>query len=392
MPFNSNPKTVSIFGVTGSVGTSAQEVIMLNKDNFVVDTIVSNNNVKALIKAAILLNPKLVIIRNKEKFSELEEALGKYNFILLFGDDNILESSKRNVDIFVAAIIGYAGLMTTYSSLGNAKIIALANKESLVCAGPILLNKANKNNSNIIPIDSEHNTLFQILSGYKSDNISKMIITASGGPFRGYSIKSLNNVSPAEATAHPVWDMGKKISVDSATLMNKGLELIEAVYLFNISPEKINIIVHPESIVHGIIEFDDGSMSAGLSTPNMRTPISYALNYPNKVNANVNPLNLTLIKSLNFEDVNEKIFRSVQVARDALQRGHSSVISLNAANEIAVNAFLNKKINFLNIINIVERSVLRMASLEINNIDDIIMVDQESRKITQDLISRGSYK
>ena len=392
MPFNSNPKTVSIFGVTGSVGTSAQEVIMLNKDNFVVDTIVSNNNVKALIKAAILLNPKLVIIRNKEKFTELEEALGKYNFILLFGDDNILESSKRNVDIFVAAIIGYAGLITTYSSVGNAKIIALANKESLVCAGPILINKANNHNSNIIPIDSEHNTLFQILSGYKSDNISKMIITASGGPFRGYSIKSLNNVSPAEATAHPVWDMGKKISIDSATLMNKGLELIEAVYLFNISPEKINIIVHPESIVHGIIEFDDGSMSAGLSTPNMRTPISYALNYPNKVNANVNPLNLTLIKSLNFEDVNEKIFRSVQVARDALQRGHSSVISLNAANEIAVNAFLNKKINFLNIINIVERSVLRMASLEINNIDDIIMVDQESRKITYDLISRGNYK
>ena len=392
MPFNSNPKTVSIFGVTGSVGTSAQEVIMLNKDNFVVDTIVSNNNVKALIKAAILLNPKLVIIRNKEKFTELEEALGKYNFILLFGDDNILESSKRNVDIFVAAIIGYAGLITTYSSVGNAKIIALANKESLVCAGPILINKANNHNSNIIPIDSEHNTLFQILSGYKSDNISKMIITASGGPFRGYSIKSLNNVSPAEATAHPVWDMGKKISVDSATLMNKGLELIEAVYLFNISPEKINIIVHPESIVHGIIEFDDGSMSAGLSTPNMRTPISYALNYPKKVNANVKPLNLTLIKSLNFEDVNEKIFRAVQVARDSLKRGHSSVISLNAANEIAVNAFLNKKINFLNIINIVERSVLKMACLEINNIDDIIMVDQESRKITHDLISRGNYK
>jgi len=392
MQFNSNPKTISIFGVTGSVGTSAQEVIMLNKDNFIVDTIVSNNNVKALIKAAILLNPKLVIIRNKEKFYELEEALRKYNFTLLFGDDNILESSKRNVDIFVAAIIGYAGLITTYSSVGNAKIIALANKESLVCAGPILLDKANNHNSNIIPIDSEHNTLFQILSGYRSDNISKMIITASGGPFRGCSIESLNNVSPEEATAHPVWDMGKKISVDSATLMNKGLELIEAVYLFNISPEKINIIVHPESIVHGIIEFDDGSMSAGLSTPNMKTPISYALNYPKKVNANVKPLNLTLIKSLNFEDVNEKIFRAVQVARDSLKRGHSSVISLNAANEIAVNAFLNKKINFLNIINIVERSVLKMACLEINNIDDIIMVDQESRKITQDLINKGNYK
>ena len=392
MSFNLNPKTISIFGVTGSVGTSAQEVIMLNKDNFIVDTIVSNNNVKALIKAAILLKPKQVIIRNKEKFSELKKALYKYNFILLFGDDNILESSKRNVDIFVAAIIGYAGLVTTYSSVGNAKIIALANKESLVCAGPILLNKAKNHNSNIIPIDSEHNTLFQILSGHRSDNISKMIITASGGPFRGYSVESLNNVSPEEATDHPVWDMGKKISVDSATLMNKGLELIEAVYLFSIAPEKIDIIVHPESIVHGIIEFDDGSMSAGLSTPNMRTPISYALNYPKKVNANVNSLNLTLIKSLNFENVNEKIFRSIQVARAALKRGHSSVISLNAANEIAVYAFLNKKINFLNIINIVERSVFKMACLEINNIDDIVMVDQESRKITHDLISRGNHK
>jgi 1-deoxy-D-xylulose-5-phosphate reductoisomerase len=392
MPFNSNPKSVSIFGVTGSVGTSAQEVIMLNKDNFIVDTIVSNNNVKALIKAAILLNPKQVIIRNKEKFSELKEALGNYNFILLFGDNNILESSKRNVDIFVAAIAGYAGLISTYSSIGNVKIIALANKESLVCAGPIFLKKAKNNNSKIIPIDSEHNTLFQILSGYRSDNISKMIITASGGPFRGYSIESLKNVSPEDATAHPVWKMGKKISVDSATLMNKGLELIEAVYLFNICPEKIDIIIHPESIIHGIIEFDDGSMSAGLSTPNMRTPISYALNYPKKVNANVNFLNLALIKSLNFENVNEKIFKSVQVARDALKRGHSSVISLNAANEIAVNAFLNKKINFLNIINIVETSVSKIACLEINNIDDVVMVDQESRKITQDLINIGNYK
>jgi 1-deoxy-D-xylulose-5-phosphate reductoisomerase len=385
-------KSVSIFGVTGSVGTSTQEVLMLNKDNFTVDTIVSKDNVKGLIKAAILLKPKLVIISNNDKFAELKEALKKYSFILYSGDEAILEASKRRVDIFVAAITGYAGLITTFSSLGNAKTIALANKESLVCAGPIILKEAQNKKSNIIPVDSEHNTLFQILSGYKLDNISKIIITASGGPFRGYSINKLNNVGPEEAMAHPIWDMGKKISIDSATLMNKGLELIEAVYLFNIIPDKIDIIVHPESIIHGIVEFDDGSMSAGLSSPNMRTPISYALNYPKKINANVAPLNLISVKSLNFENVDEKVFRSIQLSRDAIKNDHSSVISLNAANEIAVDAFLNKKINFNTIVNIIEMTILKNISSKINNLDDVVMVDEEARKISHDIINSGKYK
>ncbi len=391
MEYNIIPKSISIFGVTGSIGISSQEVIMLNKNNFIVDTIVAKDNVEGLIKAAILLKPRLVIISNKEKFIDLKDALSMSDSRLEYGEEAILEASKRSVDIFVAAIIGYAGLNTTYSCIGNAKTIALANKESIVCAGPILINEAKLKNTKIIPIDSEHNTLFQILSSNKLDSISKMIITASGGPFRGYTIDSLSKVLPSDAIKHPIWDMGKKISIDSATLMNKGLELIEAVYLFNISPEKIEIIVHPESIIHGIIEFDDGSMTAGLSSPNMRTPISFALNYPNKVYTNVAKLNLTSIKSLNFENVDEKVFKSILITREAIRKGASSVISLNAANEVAVEAFLNKRINFNKIIDIIEMTFLKNTNSKISNINDIIEVDRDARIIAYDLIKKGGF-
>ena len=387
-----NPRSISIFGITGSVGTSTQEIIMLNKSNFVVDTIVANYDLKGLIKAAILLKPKLVIINNMDMFIELKDALSIYDCKVEHGEDAILEASKRPVDILVAAITGYAGLITTYSSIGNAKTIALANKESLVCAGPILINQAKLKKTNIIPIDSEHNTLFQILSSNKLDNISKVIITASGGPFRGFSKDALDKVSPEDAIKHPIWSMGKKISIDSATLMNKGLELIEAVYLFDISPKKIEIIVHPESIIHGIIEFDDGSMSAGLSFPSMKTPISYALNYPKKVYSNVKTLNLASIKSLNFENVDESVFRSIQISRDSLEKGPSSVITLNAANEVAVEAFLNKKINFNNIVDIVEITIIKSLSSVISNIDEIINTDIEARNIARSVIERGIYR
>ena len=391
MEYNIIPKSISIFGVTGSIGISSQEVIMLNKNNFIVDTIVAKDNVEGLIKAAILLKPRLVIISNKEKFIDLKDALSMSNSRLEYGEEAILEASKRSVDIFVAAIIGYAGLNTTYSCIGNAKTIALANKESIVCAGPILINEAKLKNTKIIPIDSEHNTLFQILSSNKLDSISKMIITASGGPFRGYTIDSLSKVLPSDAIKHPIWDMGKKISIDSATLMNKGLELIEAVYLFNNRQEKIEIIVHPESIIHGIIEFDDGSMTAGLSSPNMKTPISFALNYPNKVYTNVAKLNLTSIKSLNFENVDEKVFKSILITREAIRKGASSVISLNAANEVAVEAFLNKRINFNKIIDIIEMTFLKNTNSKISNINDIIEVDRDARIIAYDLIKKGGF-
>lgn len=389
---NIKKKSVSIFGVTGSVGKSTQELIKLNTKNFEVDTIVSNDNVEELIEAAILLSPKLVIINNNEKFLELKNGLKEYNFEIASGSNSIVEASKRNVHVLVAAITGFAGLNSTISSIGHANIIAIANKESIVCAGPILLDKIKTSFTKIIPIDSEHNTLYQILINTNINNVSKIIITGSGGPFRGYSYEQLNLVTPERAVSHPIWSMGKKISVDSATLMNKGLELIEAVYLFDINQDKIEIIIHPESVIHGIVEYSDGSMTAGLSSPDMKNPISYALNYPNKVYANIKKLNLTSIKSLNFEKVDSNVFKTVAISREAILSGHSFVIALNAINEIAVEYFLNEVINFNSIISVIEESLDRIKNHNIVTIQDVLMVDKEARNIANGIISIGKFK
>ena len=285
-------KIISIFGVTGSVGSSTLDIIKLNAQNFIVDTIVSNNNVQGLIQAAKLLKPNLAIINNNKKYLELKNALKNYDISTASGSDAIIDASKRRIDVLVAGISGFAGLNSTINAIGNANIIALANKESIVCAGPILLNKAKNSKSKIIPVDSEHSTLYQLLVNSDINDVTKLIITGSGGPFRGFSLKKLENVTLEDAVNHPTWDMGKKISVDSATLMNKGLELIEASYLFEIDQNRIDIIIHPESMIHGIVEYEDGTMNAGMSMPDMKYPLSYALNFPNKVNLNFNRLNL----------------------------------------------------------------------------------------------------
>jgi len=385
-------KLISIFGVTGSVGLSTQQIIKINKSEFIVDTIVCNEDVKGLIEAARYFKPNLVIINNEKKYNELKNSLKSYNIEVNSGAKAIIAASKRKIDIFVAAISGFAGLDSTFNAIGNAKYIALANKESIVCAGPILLNKVKNCSTKIIPIDSEHNTLYQILVNSNINNISRLIITGSGGPFRGYSYDSLNKVSLEEAINHPIWKMGKKISIDSATLMNKGLELIEAAYLFNINQKKIDIIIHPESIIHGIVEYNDGSMNAGLSMPDMKSPISFALNYPNKINANVKKLNLKLIKSLNFEDVDTSAFNSIEICRSALKEGHAYVIALNAANEEAVKSFINKKINFNSIMNICEESLNKSYKLKINCIEDVILIDYEARKISNNIINSGKFR
>ena len=385
-------KIISIFGVTGSVGVSTQELIQMNIKKFKVDTIVANNDVKGLIKAAKYLKPNLVIINNDKMFMPLKKSLEGYSIDIAAGNDAIIEASKRKVDVFVAAISGFAGLNSTFNAIGNAKCIALANKESIVCAGPILLNKVKNSNSKIIPIDSEHNTLYQILVNANIDSISKVIITGSGGPFRGFSYKKLKKVTLEEAINHPIWNMGKKISVDSATLMNKGLELIEAAYLFNIKQKNIDIIIHPESIIHGIVEFKDGSMNAGLSHPDMKNPISYALNYPNKVKANIKKLNLTLIKSLNFEEVDTSVFKSINISRSALKQGHAFVIGLNAVNEVAVESFIKNNISFNAIINIIEESLSKIKSYNINNLEDIFIIDNKARKISKQIIRNGNFK
>jgi len=385
-------KIVSIFGVTGSVGKSTQEIIKLNSEKFIVDTIVCNNDVRGLVSAAKLLKPNIVIINDTDKYIELKKNLEDYNIEILTGNDSIIEASKRKVDILIAAISGFAGLNSTFSCIGNTGILALANKESIVCAGPIFLNKVKNSTTKIIPIDSEHNALYQILINTNFDSISKLIITGSGGPFKGYSFNELEKVTPQDAMKHPIWNMGKKISVDSATLMNKGLELIEAAYLFNVNQNKIEIIIHPESIIHGIVEFKDGSMNAGLSTPDMTNPISYALNYPNKVDTNIKKLNLISLKNLNFEEVDSSVFKSIRIARESLKRGHSFVVSLNAVNEVAVDSFIKDIISFNSILNVIEDALSKVNNYTVKNLDDIFVVDRESRKVASEIIRNGSFK
>ncbi|PPR16838.1 MAG: 1-deoxy-D-xylulose 5-phosphate reductoisomerase [Alphaproteobacteria bacterium MarineAlpha9_Bin3] len=385
-------KLISIFGATGSVGLSTQEIIKINKNEFKIDTIVCNEDLAGLINAAKYFKPNLAIINNNKKYNGLKDALKKYDIEVASGNKAIIEASKRKVDILVAAISGFAGLNSTFNAIGNARYIALANKESIVCAGPILLNKIQNTETKIIPIDSEHNTLYQILDNTKIENISRVIITGSGGPFRGFSYNSLNKVSLEEAINHPIWKMGKKISIDSATLMNKGLELIEAAYLFNINQKNIDIIIHPESIIHGIVEYKDGSMNAGLSMPDMKSPISFALNYPNKIYADIKKLDLTLIKSLNFEEVDTSVFKSIEICRSALNEGHASVISLNAINEVAVNSFIKKKINFNSIMDILKEALNKNYNKKVNCLEDIILVDKEARNISKHIINSGNYK
>ena len=384
-------KIISVFGVTGSVGQSTVDIIKLNVQNFIVDTLVSNNNVQGLVQAAKLLKPSLVIINNNEKFIELKNALKNYDISIASGTEAIIEASRRNVDILVAGISGFAGLNSTINAIGSANIIALANKESIVCAGPILLNKAKNSNSKIIPVDSEHNTLYQILADTDIDDVSKLIITGSGGPFRGFSLKQLERVTLEDAINHPIWNMGKKISIDSATLMNKGLELIEASYLFKIDQNKIEIIVHPESMIHGIVEYNDGTMNAGLSMPDMKYPISYALNFPNKANLNFKRLNLSLVGSLNFEEVDKSVFKAIDISRHALKEGHTFVISLNAINEIVVEYFIKRNIKFNSIISILEEAMSKIIANKVCTLEDIVMTDKEARSITRQIINNGNF-
>ena len=384
-------KIISVFGVTGSVGQSTLDIIKLNVQNFIVDTLVSNNNVQGLVQAAKLLKPSLVIINNNEKFIELKNALKNYDISIASGTEAIIEASRRNVDILVAGISGFAGLNSTINAIGSANIIALANKESIVCAGPILLNKAKNSNSKIIPIDSEHNTLYQILADTDIDDVSKLIITGSGGPFRGFSLKQLERVTLEDAINHPIWNMGKKISIDSATLMNKGLELIEASYLFEIDQNKIEIIIHPESMIHGIVEYKDGTMNAGISMPDMKYPISYALNFPNKANLNFKRLNLSLVGSLNFEEVDKSVFKAIDISRHALKEGHTFVISLNAINEIVVEYFIKRNIKFNSIISILEEAMSKIIANKVCTLEDIVMTDKEARSITRQIINNGNF-
>ena len=380
-------RRVSVLGATGSVGRSTLELIESNRDFYSVEALTANNNVKLLSEQARRLGAQFVAIANPEKYNELKSEVSGANVEIAAGPESIVEAAARNADWVMAAIVGAAGLKPTIEAVKNAPVVALANKECLVCAGELLLAERVKHNCTLLPVDSEHNAIFQVFNFDNREEIEKIILTASGGPFRLKSYDEMRDVTPAEAIAHPNWDMGDKISVDSATMMNKGLELIEAHFFFDFPEEKIEILVHPQSVVHSLVEYIDGSVLAQLGSPDMRTPISYTLAWPRRMEVLKPSLKLEDMGTLTFETTDTQRFPALTLAREVLKIGNSAPAVLNAANEEAVTAFLEGKVSFIEISKIVSKTLERMSFPKIRSIEDVLSIDGLARRLAQDMIA-----
>ena len=384
-------KKITIFGSTGSIGQSTLDIIKHNRDKYEVIALTANKNYLRLLKQVDLFKPKIVSINDNDSYKKFIDLNVNKNLKILNGSNSYEEILDLNTDLVMAAITGSAGLLPVVSALKKGLSIALANKESLVCSGSLVTSLAKSNNAKILPVDSEHNAIYQVLDSKNKSKISRLILTASGGPFFKKEIAELKDITPQEAIKHPNWSMGKKISIDSATMMNKGLELIEACYLFDIHQKNIDVVIHPESIVHSCVEYMDGSMLAQMGTPDMRTPISFALAYPERIKTNVQRLNLSEIKKLTFFEPDLNKYPCLQLAYNSLEIGKSAPTILNAANEVAVQRFLEKKIKFLSIVKVVEKTLKNSSTCNINSIKDVIEIDKESRDLTNSIIKSGSY-
>lgn len=377
----SKMKKISIFGSTGSIGKNTIEVIKNDSKKFEVVALVARNDVKTLIAQALLLKPSYVVIENEKHFSELKSALKNLKKTeILCGQKAILEVAKIKCDLFISAIVGAAGMLPTLNAIKAGSDIALANKESLVCAGDFLMREAKKQKVKIIPIDSEHNAIFQIFENENLAEISDITLTASGGPFFN-SKKDFKKITIAEALKHPNWSMGAKISIDSATMMNKGLEAIEAYHLFPVKKNQIKILVHPQSIIHGMVNYADGSSLAALSLPDMKVPISYALAFPNRMKIEHKKLDLAKVGKLEFFAADEKKFSALRICREAMEADGSAPAVLNAANEIAVEKFLKGEITFDKITKIVEKTLEKISHKKLSSIEEAIFFDKKAREI-----------
>ena len=380
-------KKITIFGSTGSIGLSTLDIISQHNDKYEIVGLSINNNYEKLLEQVSIFKPKIVSIKDTNSFEKFKNRNTLKNLKILNGSDSFDEILNFETDIVVAAITGSAGLLPVVGAAKRGITIALANKESLVCSGSLVTALAKKNGSMILPVDSEHNAIYQVLDIKNKQNVSKLILTASGGPFLNKITEELEHISPEEAIKHPNWTMGKKISVDSATMMNKGLELIEAHYLFDMPHDKIDIVVHPESIIHSCVEYSDGSILAQMGNPDMRTPISYTLAYPNRIPTRVEKLKLSEIKKLTFYEPDLLKFPCLELAYSSLKIKKSAPTVLNAANEIAVDAFLNKKISFLSIHKVVEKTLNKASISDINSIKDVVEIDTESRSIATEFLT-----
>ncbi len=383
-------KRIAILGSTGSVGTQTLSVINEQHEFLSAEVLTAYNNAELLIKQAIKFLPNVVVIGNSKHYTKVSDALSNYDIKVYAGEDAICQVMEMDtIDIVLMGIVGFGALKPILAALDNKKRIALANKESLVVAGEIISKAAIDNNTQIIPVDSEHSAIFQCLMGEFDNPIEKVVLTASGGPFRDKDISYLKDVTPIEALNHPNWKMGKKVSIDSATLMNKGLEAIEAHWLFNIPPANIEIIIHPQSVIHSLVYFKDKSVKTLLSFPDMRIPIQFALSYPQRLPSSFPDLDLLKIKTLNFESPDVKKFRNLALAFKAMEIGGNMPCILNAANDVAVNAFLNEKIGFQQITDIIEKSMHMIPLINKPILSDYIETDKITRIKTNELLVKS---
>lgn len=382
-------KRIAILGSTGSIGTQTLEVIAQNPDHFEVEVLTANNNIDLLVEQAKTFQPNMVVVANHCRYEELSEALKDEPIKIFAGKEALSQVVQLDtVDIVLTAMVGYSGLIPTLKAIEAGKHIALANKETLVVAGEIITREAVKNKVNIYPVDSEHSAIFQCLAGEHMNEIEKIYLTASGGPFRNLSEEQLANVTKADALKHPNWDMGAKITIDSASMMNKGFEVIEAKWLFDLKPEQIDVIVHPQSIVHSIVQFCDGSMKAQMGLPDMKLPIQYALNFPQRLPSNFERFNFLNYPKLTFEQPNTKKFRNLALAFKALEIGGNMPCILNAANEVVVQAFLKEKIRFIDMPDLIEECMEKVTTIKNPVLEDYIQTDKETRLLTSSLIKQ----
>ena len=384
---NKPKRQVAILGSTGSIGTQALQVIEEHSDLYEVYALTANNSVDLLIEQARRHQPDVVVIANEAHYTKLCEALADLPIKVYAGENALCEVVEAEpIDIVLASMVGYAGLRPTMNAIRAGKAIALANKETLVVAGELITQLAIEHRVPILPVDSEHSAIFQCLTGEANNPIEKILLTASGGPFRTWSMEQLQHATRDQALKHPNWDMGAKITIDSATMMNKGFEVIEAKWLFDVTPSQIEVVVHPQSVVHSMVQFTDGSIKAQLGTPDMRLPIQYAFSYPYRLPLSSQRVDFTTLSTLTFEQPDPVRFRNLALSFEALERGGNMACILNAANEVCVAAFLKERVGFLQMSDVIERTMQKTAFITTPTYEDYVATDAEARRIAEEYI------
>ena len=382
-------RKLAILGSTGSIGTQTLEVVEQYPDHFSITVLSAGRNADLLIQQALKFKPAAVVVCEKTAFEKVRDTLQGKGIEVLFGEDALVETVQRDdIDVVLTAVVGAVGLRPTVAAIESGKDIALANKETLVVAGELITGLVEKHQVKLLPVDSEHSAIFQCLAGEEANPIEKIILTASGGPFRGKSIEDLKSVTKAQALKHPNWTMGAKITIDSASLMNKGLEVIEAKWLFGLEYDQIDVIIHPQSIIHSLVQFEDGSLKAQLGLPDMKLPIQYALTYPQRFENNFKRFSFLDYPNLTFEQPDMEVFRNLKLAFQALEAGGNAACVLNGANEVVVDAFLNDQVGFLQMSEIIEETLCQVKSQKTLSLEDYLQFDLESRTVARSLIER----